>query len=104
MQSRASRRSIALIAIAAPRRLGACSSIRLERGRRAAAACGRQRRARRWRRPIAVGYLPKDIVNQYFDAAKTGIDKAATELGATGHQGRPDPSRRPTCRSRSSPT
>ena len=30
---------------------------------------------------IEVGYLPKDVVNKYFDAAKTGIDKAATELG-----------------------
>jgi rhamnose transport system substrate-binding protein len=33
--------------------------------------------------PLTVGYLPKDIVNQYFAAAKTGIDKAAGELGAT---------------------
>jgi rhamnose transport system substrate-binding protein len=32
---------------------------------------------------LKVGYLPKDIVNQYFAAAKTGIDKAATELGGT---------------------
>ena len=30
-----------------------------------------------------VGYLPKDIVNQYFAAAKTGVDKAAGELGGT---------------------
>jgi rhamnose transport system substrate-binding protein len=30
---------------------------------------------------LEVGYLPKDVVNKYFDAAKTGIDKAATELG-----------------------
>ena len=29
--------------------------------------------------PITVGYLPKDIVNQYFAAAKTGVDKAAAE-------------------------
>jgi rhamnose transport system substrate-binding protein len=29
--------------------------------------------------PITVGYLPKDIVNQYFAAAKTGVDKAASE-------------------------
>ncbi|HEV7605314.1 MAG TPA: hypothetical protein VGO15_10135, partial [Candidatus Limnocylindrales bacterium] len=28
-----------------------------------------------------IGYLPKDIVNQYFAAAKTGVDKAAGELG-----------------------
>jgi rhamnose transport system substrate-binding protein len=32
---------------------------------------------------ITVGYLPKDIVNQYFAAAKTGVDKAAAELGGT---------------------
>jgi rhamnose transport system substrate-binding protein len=28
-----------------------------------------------------VGYLPKDIVNQYFAAAKTGVDKGAGETG-----------------------
>ena len=33
--------------------------------------------------PITVGYLPKDIVNQYFAAAKTGIDKGAAESGST---------------------
>jgi rhamnose transport system substrate-binding protein len=33
--------------------------------------------------PITVGYLPKDIVNQYFAAAKTGVDKAAAETGST---------------------
>ena len=32
---------------------------------------------------LTVGYLPKDIVNQYFAAAKTGIDKAAGETGGT---------------------
>jgi len=32
---------------------------------------------------LTVGYLPKDIVNQYFAAAKTGVDKAAGELGGT---------------------
>jgi len=35
---------------------------------------------------LTVGYLPKDIVNQYFAAAKTGIDKAAAELGGTVQQ------------------
>jgi rhamnose transport system substrate-binding protein len=35
---------------------------------------------------ITVGYLPKDIVNQYFAAAKTGADKAAAELGGTVKQ------------------
>lgn len=33
--------------------------------------------------PVTVGYLPKDIVNKYFAAAKTGVDKAAGELGGT---------------------
>ncbi len=32
---------------------------------------------------ITVGYLPKDIVNQYFAAAKTGMDKGAGETGGT---------------------
>jgi rhamnose transport system substrate-binding protein len=32
---------------------------------------------------ITVGYLPKDIVNQYFAAAKTGVDKGAAETGST---------------------
>ncbi len=32
---------------------------------------------------MTVGYLPKDIVNQYFAAAKTGVDKAAADLGGT---------------------
>ncbi len=32
---------------------------------------------------MKVGYLPKDIVNQYFAAAKTGADKAAKELGGS---------------------
>jgi rhamnose transport system substrate-binding protein len=36
--------------------------------------------------PGTVGYLPKDIVNQYFAAAKTGVDKAAGELGGTVKQ------------------
>ncbi len=35
---------------------------------------------------MTVGYLPKDIVNQYFAAAKTGVDKAASELGGTVKQ------------------
>ena len=30
---------------------------------------------------LTIGYLPKDIVNQYFAAAKTGLDKAASETG-----------------------
>jgi rhamnose transport system substrate-binding protein len=35
---------------------------------------------------VTIGYLPKDIVNQYFAAAKTGVDKAAGELGGTVKQ------------------
>ena len=31
---------------------------------------------------VTIGYLPKDIVNQYFAAAKVGVDKAAAEAGA----------------------
>ena len=31
---------------------------------------------------ISIGYLPKDIVNQYFAAAKVGIDKGAAESGS----------------------
>ena len=42
----------------------------------------------RRRQPITVGYLPKDIVNQYFAAAKTGVDKAAAETRRHGHPGR----------------
>jgi rhamnose transport system substrate-binding protein len=33
--------------------------------------------------PMKIGYLPKDIVNQYFAAAKVGIDKGAAESGST---------------------
>src|SRR4029077_13498938 len=36
--------------------------------------------------PITIGYLPKDIVNQYFAAAKVGVDKGAAESGSTGIQ------------------
>lgn len=43
--------------------------------------------------PITVGYLPKDIVNQYFAAAKTGMDKAASETGGTVIQVGPNEAR-----------
>ena len=33
--------------------------------------------------PMKIGYLPKDIVNQYFAAAKVGIDKGAAKSGST---------------------
>jgi rhamnose transport system substrate-binding protein len=42
---------------------------------------------------LTVGYLPKDIVNQYFAAAKTGIDKGAAETGATVIQVGPNEAR-----------
>ncbi len=32
---------------------------------------------------LAVTFIPKQVNNPYFDAAKTGADKAATELGGT---------------------
>ena len=64
---------------------------------------GRVRRLAAAGKPITIGYLPKDIVNQYFAAAKTGIDKAAGEPAAPSP--RSDRTRpRPTCRSRSSRT
>lgn len=43
--------------------------------------------------PISVGYLPKDIVNQYFAAAKVGVDRAAGELGGTVTQVGPNEAR-----------
>ena len=57
----------------------------LEHGceRRAASAAGLGAPRGAPRGGMTVGYLPKDIVNQYFAAAKTGVDKAATELGGT---------------------
>lgn len=33
--------------------------------------------------PLSVTFIPKQINNPYFDAAKTGADKAAAELGGT---------------------
>ncbi len=42
---------------------------------------------------LTVGYLPKDIVNQYFAAAKTGMDKAAGESGGTVIQVGPNEAR-----------
>jgi rhamnose transport system substrate-binding protein len=33
--------------------------------------------------PVSVTFIPKQINNPYFDAAKTGADKAAGELGGT---------------------
>jgi rhamnose transport system substrate-binding protein len=43
--------------------------------------------------PITVGYLPKDIVNQYFAAAKVGMDKGASETGGTVIQVGPNEAR-----------
>ncbi len=69
-------RLVALVAVAALV-FGACSNS----GSSAAAASPSA--AASGGAAMKVGYLPKDIVNQYFAAAKTGIDKAATELGGT---------------------
>ena len=88
MRSRATGRTIALIAIAAIA-FGACSSNGSSAAPSAAASAAASAPAAGG---MTVGYLPKDIVNQYFAAAKTGIDKAATELGATVTQvGPPEP-------------
>ena len=85
MRSRATGRTIALIAVAALA-FGACSSSGSSSAPASAAASAPAGGG------MTVGYLPKDIVNQYFAAAKTGIDKAATELGATVTQvGPPEP-------------
>lgn len=42
---------------------------------------------------VTIGYLPKDIVNQYFAAAKTGADKGASETGGTVIQVGPNEAR-----------
>jgi rhamnose transport system substrate-binding protein len=85
VRSRATGRTIALIAVAALA-FGACSSSGSSSAPASAAASAPAGGG------MTVGYLPKDIVNQYFAAAKTGIDKAATELGATVTQvGPPEP-------------
>ncbi len=42
---------------------------------------------------VTIGYLPKDIVNQYFAAAKTGMDKGASETGGTVIQVGPNEAR-----------
>ncbi len=88
MRSRATGRAIALIAVAAMA-FGACSNSGSSSAPASAAGSAAASGAAGG---MTVGYLPKDIVNQYFAAAKTGIDKAATELGATVTQvGPPEP-------------
>ncbi len=64
--------SIAAIMFAACSSSGASPSSAASAGGSAAAGAA-----------IQIGYLPKDIVNQYFAAAKTGIDKGAAESGST---------------------
>ncbi len=71
-------RSLALVTVAAIA-FAACSSTGSSAAPSGAASAGASGGAA----GITVGYLPKDIVNQYFAAAKTGVDKAATELGGT---------------------
>ena len=50
-------------------------------GRAVGRGIGRRRRG--GGKAISIGYLPKDIVNQYFAAAKVGVDKGAAESGST---------------------
>ena len=82
MKLRGTGRSIAL-ASAAIVVFAACSTGGGSSAAPASAAAG----------PITVGYLPKDIVNQYFAAAKTGMDKAAGETGGTVIQVGPNEAR-----------
>jgi rhamnose transport system substrate-binding protein len=78
LQLRSSGRFVALTSIAVLA-FAACSSS----GSTAAPSAAATAAASAAAGPITVGYLPKDIVNQYFAAAKTGIDKAAGETGGT---------------------
>jgi len=71
-------RSIALVSIAAVV-FAACSSSGSSPSAAASAAASGGGAAG----AIKIGYLPKDIVNQYFAAAKVGIDKGAKESGST---------------------
>lgn len=76
MKSRSAGRAIALVAVAAVV-FAACSNTgSTAKSSTAPSAAGSGAAG-----SLTVGYLPKDIVNQYFAAAKTGVDKAATETG-----------------------
>ena len=77
MKLRSTGRVIALVSVAAIA-FAACSNS----GSSAAPSAAPSKAAG----AMTVGYLPKDIVNQYFAAAKTGVDKAAGELGGTVKQ------------------
>ena len=78
MKLRTVGRSIALVSIAAVV-FAACSSSGSSPSAAASAAASGGGAAG----AIKIGYLPKDIVNQYFAAAKVGIDKGAKESGST---------------------
>ena len=71
-------RGIALTSMAAVV-FAACSSS----GGSAAPSAGASAAGGTTGKAMKIGYLPKDIVNQYFAAAKTGIDKGAAESGST---------------------
>lgn len=76
MKSRSAGRAIALVAVAALV-FAACSNTgSTAKSSTAPSAAGSGAAG-----SLTVGYLPKDIVNQYFAAAKTGVDRAATETG-----------------------
>ena len=78
MKIRTLGRGIALISIAAVV-FAACSSS----GGSAAPSAAGSRRPAAAGKAIKIGYLPKDIVNQYFAAAKLGIDKGRQGRGST---------------------
>lgn len=75
MKLRSIGRGIALISVAAVA-FAACSSSGGSSAPASAAASGAAK-------ALKVGFLPKDIVNTYFAAAKLGVDKAAKEAGGT---------------------
>jgi len=73
-------RSIALVSVAAIV-FAACSSTGSSPS--AAVSAAASSAASGGASAFKLGYLPKDIVNQYFAAAKVGIDKGAAETGTT---------------------
>ena len=75
--------SVAVIAFGACSSSGSSPSAAASTAPSAAASTAASAPASAAAGPLTIGYLPKDIVNQYFAAAKTGIDKGAAESGAT---------------------
>ncbi len=81
MKIRSAGRWIALVSVAAIA-FGACSNAGSSASAAASGAASPAASGAAGGK-ITVGYLPKDIVNQYFAAAKVGLDKGAAETGST---------------------